>query len=62
MQISGKGQDSIVEATRSRLSRTPAQVRYGVPTLGRDNQEVLKNVLGYDNVKICELVSTGVLE
>lgn len=62
VSLSGKGQDSIVEATRSRLSRTPAQVRYGVPTLGRDNQEVLKNVLGYDNVKICELVSTGVLE
>ncbi len=53
---------TIVEATRSKLSRTPARVRRGVPTLGRDNQEILEELLGYDPGKITELANAGVLE
>jgi crotonobetainyl-CoA:carnitine CoA-transferase CaiB-like acyl-CoA transferase len=56
------GAHTVVETTRSRLSRTPAEIRRGVPTLGRDNQEVLKNLLGYDEDKIRELVVAGVLD
>ena len=53
---------TIVEDTRSKLSRTPARVRRGVPTLGRDNQEILEELLGYDQAKLTELAIAGVLE
>ncbi len=53
---------TIVEDTRSKLSRTPARVRRGVPTLGRDNQEILEELLGYDQGRITELAIAGVLE
>jgi crotonobetainyl-CoA:carnitine CoA-transferase CaiB-like acyl-CoA transferase len=53
---------TIVEATRSKLSRTPARIRRGVPTLGRDNQEILEELLGYDQDRSSELAIAGVLE
>jgi crotonobetainyl-CoA:carnitine CoA-transferase CaiB-like acyl-CoA transferase len=53
---------TIVEGTRSKLSRTPARIRHGVPTLGRDNQEVLSELLGYDEARMAELAIAGVLE
>jgi len=60
--IEGGGVNSIIENTRSKLSRTPAEIRLGLPTLGRDNFEVLDQVLGYDGEKIAELVIAGVLD
>jgi crotonobetainyl-CoA:carnitine CoA-transferase CaiB-like acyl-CoA transferase len=45
---------TIVEDTRSKLSRTPARIRRGVPTLGRDNWEILTELLG-----IATRVATG---
>jgi crotonobetainyl-CoA:carnitine CoA-transferase CaiB-like acyl-CoA transferase len=53
---------TIVEGTRSKLSRTPARIRRGVPTLGRDNWEILTELLGYDEVRVAELAAAGVLE
>ena len=53
---------TIVEDTRSRLSRTPARVRRGIPTLGRDNWEILTELLGYDDARVAELAAAGVLE
>jgi crotonobetainyl-CoA:carnitine CoA-transferase CaiB-like acyl-CoA transferase len=53
---------TIVEGTRSKLSRTPARIRRGVPTLGRDNQEILAELLGYDQARMTELAIAGVLE
>ena len=53
---------TIVEDTRSKLSRTPARVRRGVPTLGRDNGDILTQLLGYDETRVAELAATGVLE
>jgi crotonobetainyl-CoA:carnitine CoA-transferase CaiB-like acyl-CoA transferase len=53
---------TIVEGTRSRLSRTPARIRRGVPTLGRDNQEILTELLGYDEARVAALAAAGVLE
>jgi crotonobetainyl-CoA:carnitine CoA-transferase CaiB-like acyl-CoA transferase len=53
---------TIVEGTRSRLSRTPARIRRGVPTLGRDNWEILTELLGYDEARVAELAAAGVLE
>jgi crotonobetainyl-CoA:carnitine CoA-transferase CaiB-like acyl-CoA transferase len=53
---------TIVEDTRSKLSRTPARVRRGVPTLGRDNQKILAELLGYDEARMTELAIAGVLQ
>jgi crotonobetainyl-CoA:carnitine CoA-transferase CaiB-like acyl-CoA transferase len=53
---------TIVEDTRSKLSRTPAHVRRGVPTLGRDNWEILTELLGYGESRVAELAALGVLE
>jgi benzylsuccinate CoA-transferase BbsF subunit len=60
--IEGAGLNSIVENTRSKLSRTPSEIRRDLPTLGRDNFEVLEKVLGYDGEKIAELAIAGVLD
>ena len=51
-----------VEATRFRLSRTPARTEGPAPTFGADSQWVLETVLGYDSDKITELVIAGALE
>jgi crotonobetainyl-CoA:carnitine CoA-transferase CaiB-like acyl-CoA transferase len=52
---------TVVEGSRSRLSQTPAQVRYNTPTLGRDNQHVLTTILGYSEEKISEVTAGGAL-
>lgn len=52
---------TVVEAPRSRLSQTPAQVRYATPTLGRDNQHILTAILGYSEEKISEVTAGGAL-
>ena len=53
---------TIVEDTRSRLSRTPARIRHGIPTMGRDNWEILTGLLGYDEARVAELAAAGVIE
>ena len=45
-----------------RLLRTPARVGGTNPTLGRDNEYVLKEILGYDDERIAQLVIAGALE
>ena len=51
-----------VEASRFKLSRTPARTERSGPTLGQDNQYVLETLLGYGAERIAELVAAGVLE
>ncbi|MFT5694495.1 MAG: crotonobetainyl-CoA:carnitine CoA-transferase CaiB-like acyl-CoA transferase, partial [Myxococcota bacterium] len=53
---------AIVESSRTVLSRTPAVVRDGLPLLGRDNHEVLTEILGYDDEAITALAIAGALE
>jgi crotonobetainyl-CoA:carnitine CoA-transferase CaiB-like acyl-CoA transferase len=50
-----------LEGPRAKLSRTPALVRRAAPFLGQDNRYVLAELLGYDEDKITELVSSAVL-
>jgi crotonobetainyl-CoA:carnitine CoA-transferase CaiB-like acyl-CoA transferase len=52
---------TIVEGSRAKLSRTPAAVTRAAPTLGRDNQHVLGELLGYDEERIAHLVVSGVM-
>jgi crotonobetainyl-CoA:carnitine CoA-transferase CaiB-like acyl-CoA transferase len=56
------GRRGVIEAARSRLSRTPARVPDRIPTLGRDTQEVLSQILGYDDERITELAIAEALE
>ncbi len=51
-----------VEGTRWRMSRTPPAVTRNAPTFGRDNEYVLKTILGYDDERITELAIAGALE
>ena len=51
-----------VEGARFKFSRTPAEYRFTAPTFGRDNEYVLKEILGYDDEKMTELAIAGTLE
>ena len=55
-------ESTTVEATRFTMSRTPPQVLRCAPTFGRDNDHVLREMLGYDDERITELVVAGALE
>lgn len=51
-----------VEGSRFRLSRTPARVERGGPTLGEHSWEVLSDILGYDADQIADLAAAELLE
>ena len=53
--------DTIVEATPFRLSRTPARLFRAAPRYGRDNDHVLRDLLGYDDAAIQQLCDADVL-
>lgn len=55
------GGESVVEASRFALSRTPAVYRRTAPSFGRDNQTVLGDILGYDPARIERLSKSGIL-
>ncbi|MET0369979.1 MAG: CoA transferase [Sphingobium sp.] len=55
------GGESVVEASRFALSRTPAVYRGTAPSFGRDNRIVLADILGYDDVHIDRLGAAGIL-
>jgi len=50
-----------VEGPRFHLSRTPGAVGPVAPTLGADNDFVLREILGYDDERITSLVLAGAL-
>ncbi len=52
---------TFVEGPRAKLSRTPGEVKRAAPMLGQDNQYVLEEILGYDEVRIGELTASGAL-
>ena len=56
------GGESVFDASRYRLSETPAHYLRGAPHFGRDNTEVLRDLLGYDAGRIAELEESGVLQ
>ncbi len=53
---------TVVENSRIKLSRTPARVERAAPTMGRDTQYVLAEILHYSDDKITELATAGALE
>jgi crotonobetainyl-CoA:carnitine CoA-transferase CaiB-like acyl-CoA transferase len=50
------GRDAVIEACSTRMSRTPARVDESLPSFGRDMDEILRDILGYDDEKIAELL------
>jgi benzylsuccinate CoA-transferase BbsF subunit len=52
---------TIVEGPRVALSRTPGEAKRAAPTLGRDNDYVLRTLLGYDEARVSELAVAGVM-
>ena len=56
------GGTTVVEGSRFVLSRTPAAYDATAPSYGRDNEAVLRDILGYDDDAITALVAAGALE
>ena len=52
----------VVEGPRYRLSRTPASVETAGPTFGQHVNEILEDLLGYDEERFVELVVSGALQ
>jgi crotonobetainyl-CoA:carnitine CoA-transferase CaiB-like acyl-CoA transferase len=52
----------VIEGTRFQLSRTPARIDRGGPTLGQHVHEVLSGILGYNDDRIAKIVASGALE
>jgi CoA:oxalate CoA-transferase len=44
-----------------KLSRTPGNVQYPAPYLGQHNEEVLSDMLGYNDEEITGLSNEGVI-
>ncbi|MCY3922853.1 MAG: CoA transferase [Chloroflexi bacterium] len=53
---------SVVEAARIVFGRTPAGRPQVAPTMGADNDAVLRDLLGYTDEQIIELVASGALQ
>ena len=53
---------SWAERSAIRLSRTPGAPRWAGPTLGQHLQQILVDILGYDDARIAELITAGALE
>jgi crotonobetainyl-CoA:carnitine CoA-transferase CaiB-like acyl-CoA transferase len=56
------GGTTVVEGSRFVLSRTPAEIADAAPSYGRDNETILREILGYDDDAITALVEAGALE
>ena len=51
-----------VEGPREQLSRTPGRVARGGPSLGEHLDTVVRELLGYNDDRVAELLVAGVLE
>ncbi len=49
------------EAAKGRMSRTPPSYRSVAPSIGRDNDLVLRDILGYDDERIAQLAIADAL-
>ncbi len=52
--------DRIMERTRIELSRTPPDPSH-VPAMGQHTEQVLRDILGYDDARLAQLRATGAL-
>jgi len=61
LQPEPRGGVAVVEASRFRLSATPARLDRSAPAIGRDTAEILRDFAGYDEATIAALAEAGVL-
>jgi crotonobetainyl-CoA:carnitine CoA-transferase CaiB-like acyl-CoA transferase len=54
-----EGGITAVEGPRVLLSESPASPGREVPTLGRDNHRILREILGYDEARVAEIAIAG---
>jgi crotonobetainyl-CoA:carnitine CoA-transferase CaiB-like acyl-CoA transferase len=54
--------ETVVEASRFRMSGTPPVTELCAPTIGRDSKLVLRDILGYGDERIATLTALGALE
>jgi benzylsuccinate CoA-transferase BbsF subunit len=54
-----EGGTTAIEGPRALLSESPALPGREVPTLGRDSQRILREILGYDEARITDIVIAG---
>ena len=54
-----EGGTTAIEGPRVLLSESPGSPGREVPTLGRDNDRILRQILGYDDARISEIVIAG---
>jgi crotonobetainyl-CoA:carnitine CoA-transferase CaiB-like acyl-CoA transferase len=54
-----EGGTAAIEGPRVLLSESPGSPGREVPTLGRDNDRILREILGYDEARITEIVIAG---
>lgn len=54
--------ETVIEAPRAQLSRTPPKAGDEIPTFGADNHWVLSELLGYDDDRCTEIVISGALD
>jgi crotonobetainyl-CoA:carnitine CoA-transferase CaiB-like acyl-CoA transferase len=59
LQISYRTQ--LLDSSRYHLSSTPAQYERAAPHFGRDARMILREILGYDESRITELTTSGLL-
>ncbi len=59
--IGNPGDGFAVESPRAKLSRTPGEPGRSVPTIGRDNEAILREILGYPEGRVRALLTSGVL-
>ncbi len=62
LQPEPRGKAPYVEASRFRLSETPARLDRSAPWLGRDSAMILGEFAGYDVAQIAALAAAGVLK
>jgi len=53
---------TVVERSRYKLSRTPAEVKRAAPTFGQDKDYILRDILHYDKDRIAALETAGVFK
>ena len=54
--------DTVVEASRFKLHGSPSVIQRGPPATGEHNIEVLTEVLGYDDEKLADVLSSLCME
>jgi crotonobetainyl-CoA:carnitine CoA-transferase CaiB-like acyl-CoA transferase len=55
------GRDGVIETCATRMSRTPARTDETLPSFARDMDEILRDILGYDDDRIADLLVSEAL-